>query len=197
MKKLSIALTTVALLVLGISSTSAQVFSIGPRVGVNFASIDGNADESDVNTLMVLGITSTYSISEHSGIGVDILYSGEGAERAADGDLALNYIRVPVMFQYFFHELGDDFRPKIYLGLAPGLLVNAEAGETEVIDNYEKFDLAGTAGVGFHYQLSPRGVWLNADARYMHGFSNIVDTTPELRNRHWQLSLGVAFGISE
>lgn len=192
MEKLSFALIVAALVALT-QTTFAQNFSIGPRVGVNFATLDSDGSNFQSNTLLVAGITSTYSISEHSGIGVDVLYSGEGAEGNI-GNLALNYIRVPIMFQYFFRDLGDDFRPKIYAGVAPGLLVNAEVEEREVIDNYNKFDFAGTAGLGFHYRLG-QTTWLNTDVRYLHGFSNVSDATPELRNQHVQVSLGVAFGI--
>lgn len=192
MKKLSSALFVVALVALAHTSF-AQTFSIGPRVGVNFATLTNDGSDFQSNTLLAAGITSTYSISEHSGIGVDLLYSGEGAESRTN-KLALNYLRLPVMFQYFFRDLGDDFRPKIYAGIAPGLLVNAEQDEQEVIDNYNKFDFAGTAGLGFHYRLG-RVSWLNTDVRYLRGFTDITDASPELFNQHWQVSLGVSFGI--
>lgn len=185
-----------ALLMTFTYTVSAQNFSIGPRVGVNFAKTTNSNDvATKANTLMVLGITSTYSISEHTGLGVDLLYSGEGSEGGVENDLALNYIRIPVMFQYFFRDLGDDFRPKIYAGIAPGFLVNAERGETEVIDSYNKFDLAGTAGLGFHYRVSPRGIWLNTDVRYLQGFSDITESASERYNQHWQVSLGLSFGL--
>lgn len=192
MKKFPLALLVAALVALA-QMTYAQTFSIGPRVGVNFSTLNSDNSNFQNNTLLVAGITSTYSISEHSGIGVDLLYSGEGAEGNV-GNIALNYIRVPIMFQYFFRDLGDDFRPKIYAGVAPGFLVNAEVGEREVIDNYNKFDFGGTAGLGFHYRLG-RTSWLNTDLRYLHGFSSVTDATPDLTNRHVQLSLGVSFGI--
>lgn len=193
MKKLSLTLLTAALMALTYT-TYAQTFSIGPRVGVNFANLTtNNNSDNATNTLLVAGITSTYSISENSGIGVDLLYSGEGAENPG-GDLALNYLRMPIMFQYFFGQLGEDFRPKIYAGVAPGLLVNAERGETEVINSYKKFDIAGTAGLGFHYRLG-RTSWLNTDVRYLRGFSDITESASELFNEHWQVSLGVSFGI--
>lgn len=191
MKKLLIALFVCALMSFGHTGV-AQNFSIGPRVGVNFAKLTDNASKS--NALLVAGITSTYSISEHSGIGVDLLYSGEGAQGSNDNDLALNYIRLPVMFQYFFRDLGDDFRPKIFAGVAPGFLVNAERGEQEVIDNYNKFDFGGTAGLGFHYRVA-RTTWLNTDVRYLRGFTQVTEATPDLYNQHWQLSLGLSFGM--
>ncbi|WP_170110559.1 porin family protein [Flavilitoribacter nigricans] len=193
MKKLSLALFVAALVALT-TTTFAQTFSIGPRVGVNFANLTSDGSDFQNNTLLVAGITSTYSINEKAGIGVDLLYSGEGAESNNFGDLALNYVRLPIMFQYFFRELGDDFRPKIYAGVAPGLLVNAEQGEREVIDNYNKFDFAGTAGLGFHYRITG-GTWLNTDVRYLRGFSNVIDATPELYNQHVQVSVGLSFGI--
>lgn len=195
MKKLLFAITAAFLLIIT-TKLSAQNFSIGPRIGLNFATLTDGNTASDSRTGLVAGITSTYSINEKSGIGVDLLYSSEGSSLGNNIDLSLDYLRLPIMFQYFFGALGEDFRPKIYAGVVPGLLLNAERGNTEVTDNYEDFDLAGTAGLGFHYRLSPKGVWLNADARYLRGFTDIDQGGADTYNQHWQLSLGVSFGVN-
>ena len=59
------------------SAASGQInnFSIGPRVGINIANVS-NIDNSKSLVGPVVGITSTYSFSETSGITLDILYSG-------------------------------------------------------------------------------------------------------------------------
>ena len=46
--------------------------SIGPRGGVNFSNVT-NVDESESITGVVLGLTSTYSLNEHSGLTLDVL----------------------------------------------------------------------------------------------------------------------------
>lgn len=199
MRKQSVMLCLLIVLAFLQSAGAQEKFSMGPRVGVNFASVGGdNVLDAEANTRLVLGLTSTYSINEKAGIGIDLLYSGEGSERGDElENLAMNYLRIPIMFQYFFRDIEDDFRPKIYAGVAPGFLLTAEVGEQDVKDSYNSFDLGGTAGLGFHYRLSPRGVWLNTDLRYMRGLSNLLDNNgaTELFNKQWQASVGVAFGL--
>lgn len=198
MRKQLVILGLVTAMAFGQTAVAQENFSIGPRVGANFATLTGDDIDRDANTRLVLGLTSTYSINEKAGIGVDLLYSGEGTERLGDGEnLASNYLRLPITFQYFFRDLEDDFRPKLYAGVAPGLLLSAEVGERDVKENYNSFDLGGVAGLGFNYRLSPRGVWLNTDLRYQRGFSDLLDTNSanKLRNQHWQASIGIAFGL--
>ncbi len=195
MKKLSFALCMACFLAFGLN-LNAQNLSLGPRVGVNFASLTDGSTSTKSKLGLVAGITSTYSINEKSGVGVDLLYSVEGTEIGTNVDLNLNYLRLPIMYQYFFGQLGENFRPKAYIGAVPGLLLNAERGSTEVTDNYKEFDIAATGGLGFHYRLSSKGVWLNADARYIRGLIDIDEGAPETYNQNWQVSLGVSFGIA-
>lgn len=107
--------------------TNAQVgdqTSIGPRIGVNFSNVS-NIEGSESLTGLVLGLTSTYSISEATGLTVDLLYSQEGYT-LNDVDLRLNYLQIPIYFDLFFGELGDKFRPKVYAGVVPGFLLSAK-----------------------------------------------------------------------
>ncbi|MBK8392956.1 MAG: hypothetical protein IPL23_28425 [Saprospiraceae bacterium] len=48
-------------------------FSLGPKIGINFVNV--NNEFTDINPGLVFGLTSTYSLNETSGIGVDLLYS--------------------------------------------------------------------------------------------------------------------------
>ncbi len=180
------------ILLMGAHTALGQVenrFSIGPRLGVNFANINVDADS---RTGLTAGITSTYSINESSGVSVDVLYSQEGYERG-NTDYKVDYIRVPVFYNLFFGNLGEAFRPKIYAGIAPGFLMSAEQNNADVQAQYKStvIDLAG--GLGFHYRLANR-VWLNTDLRAFLGL-NPMANNQDVKNRTIQLSLGIAYGL--
>ncbi|MDQ3015694.1 MAG: PorT family protein, partial [Bacteroidota bacterium] len=99
-------------------------FSFGPRVGLNFSNVS-NVDNSESLTGLVIGLTTTYSITESTGLTVDILGSSEGYSSAGN-DLKLNYLQIPILFDVFFGELGSAFRPKVYAGITPGFLLGAK-----------------------------------------------------------------------
>ena len=181
----SFSLVAVLLLVFG-SVYAQSTISIGPRLGANFSTFVGDDSNAETNTAIVAGLTSTYSINEKSGLGLDLLYSREGAEsNFGDTNVKLDYLRLPITFQYFFRSWEDDFRPKLYLGVVPGVLLQAEVADLEVKESYNSFDVAATAG------------WLNTDFRYWRGLTNVLDDVDaELFNQSWQLSLGLAFGLN-
>ena len=169
-------------------------FSIGPMAGVNFANSD---NESTSNaTGLILGLTSTYSINETSGLGVALLYTQQGFEFGGI-DVRANYVKVPIMYKLFFNDLGEAFRPKLSLGLSPGFLVNAKSLEAEVTPSFNKFETGIIGGVGFNYRIGNR-VWLNADVRADLGLTKLSDGYAglgELKNRSVGIVLGVAYGL--
>lgn len=180
---------------------SAQsTISIGPRLGANFSTLVSDNSNADTRTGIVAGLTSTYSINEKSGMGFDLLYSREGAEsNIGNVDVRIDYLRLPITFQYFFRDWEDDFRPKLYFGLVPGLLIEAQVENVKVEGAYKNFDLAATVGAGFNYRISSgqSAVWLNTDLRYWRGLTNVLEeANSELFNQSWQLSLGLAFGLN-
>lgn len=190
---------TISLFLVGLGLANAQVgdqTSIGPRVGVNFANVS-NVDGSEALTGLVLGLTSTYSISESSGLTVDLLYSGEGYTLNGN-DHHLNYLQIPILFDLFFGELGDKFRPKIYAGVTPGFLLNAKVNDNKVEDFYNTFNLGLTGGLGFNLRVSSR-IWLNTDLRGILGLSDIRQETSgdKNANSNIQLSVGLAYGLSK
>ena len=183
-------------LLLSYGVTSAQLtssnFSIGPRVGVNFSNVS-EIDQAKMLTGLALGITSTYSINENSGLTVDALYSQEGY-KLSGSSIKFNYLRVPILYNIFFGELGQSFRPKVFLGLQLGSMLSSDMDENEL----NKFSIGVGAGLGFNYQLQER-VWLNTDLRSffeLNPLSKSSSTLPDktkIRNIH--LSIGIAWGI--
>lgn len=195
----------ISAIVLGsVSLAHTQDFSIGPTAGINYAWIS-NAP-SDARGLLGLnvGVTMVYSFNEQWGLGMDLKYSGEGMAIEQGGLVAktkLDYIRVPLKLYGFFNQLGDDFRPKVYIGPSFGFLIG---GETEQFigqtirtvaskDWFEPFDLGVIVGTGFNYRLS-QSTWLNFDVAYTHGLLDIV-TVGEGSNRNMNVNLGIAWGL--
>lgn len=195
-----VVLCLISLFLLSTGVANAQVgdqTSIGPRIGVNFSNVS-NVDGSKSLTGLVLGLTSTYSISEATGLTVDLLYSQEGYT-LNDSDLRLNYLQLPIYFDLFFGELGDKFRPKVYAGIVPGFLLSAKNGDTKVDnDFFNSFNFAVSGGLGFNLRMSSR-VWLNTDLRAYLGLTDIRDNVigDKNANNTIQLSLGVAYGLSK
>ena len=171
-------------------------FSIVPRIGVNFSNVN-NPDEAELLTGLVLGLTSTYSINQNSGISVDALYSGEGYE-IVGAKVKMNYLRIPVFYNIFFGELGQALRPKVFLGPQVGFLLSAKVGESDIKSEMNNFSFGLGAGLGFNYQLRDR-VWLNTDLRSFFDLNKISDNAvnyPEdSKIRNIQLSVGVAYGL--
>jgi hypothetical protein len=192
-------LIVVSLVLFGSGITNAQIgdqTSIGPRIGVNFSNVS-NVDGSESLTGLAIGLTSTYSISEATGLTVDLLYSGEGY-KLNDSELRLNYLQLPILFDLFFGKLGDKFRPKIYAGLVPGFLLNAKVNDTKVEDFYNTFNVAVAGGGGFNLRVGNR-IWLNTDLRAFLGLSDIRQETSgdKNSNSNIQLSLGLAYGLNK
>jgi len=184
-----------ALFMISLSAFGQQSYvSIGPRVGANFSNTVGDNIDTDGTVGLVAGVTSTISIREKTGLTIEALYSQEGAEGLLGSDFSLDYVRVPLLFNYFFRELGEPFRPKIYLGLVPGILVDADGDK----DALSTFDLGLGAGLGFNYQIAER-TWLNTDLRFIRGITNIQDEDNAIQveayNQNVQLTLGIAWGI--
>ena len=198
MKMLKGIITLFTLLLIQQPLLAQDWISVGPRVGLNYTNQAGDNIEPDYAFGLVAGITSTFSLRERSGLTVELLYAEEGAESLEEVELDLSYLRLPILYNIFFRDVGDAFRPKIYIGLQPGLLLEAEIDEADRTDSYNSFALGGTVGIGFNYQVGEE-LWLNTDLRYNRGFTDIAEDTAffegDIYNQGFQLSLGLAFGL--
>ena len=187
------------LILLGTGAANAQIgdqTSIGPRVGINFSNVS-NVDGSEALTGLAIGLTGTYSISEKTGLTIDLLYSGEGYKLNSD-ELRLSYLQLPIFFDLFFGELGEKFRPKVYAGIQPGFLLDSKNNGNDVEDVFNSFNVAVGGGLGFNYRVGSR-IWLNTDLRAALGLSDIREDAigDKVANSNIQLSLGLAYGLSK
>lgn len=188
---------TTAMLLSCLIAISQSTFSLGPRIGANFASVS-NIELAETNTNLVLGLTTTYSINESSGINADLLYSKEGYETASDSEVDIDYLQIPIHYTVFFNQLGESFRPKIYAGFSTGILLGANQENIDIKDELNGLVFGLSGGLGFNYRLSQL-TWLNFDLRSLLGLSDIRDsaiqTGDKIAARNLQFSIGVAFGI--
>ncbi|HZV70337.1 MAG TPA: porin family protein [Saprospiraceae bacterium] len=173
-------------------------FSLGPRVGLNFASVSHVEDSKSLIGL-ALGLTTTYSINESSGLTLDILYSGQGY-KINDDDVKVNYLQIPLYFDIFFGDLGESFRPKVYVGVAPHFLLGAKVNDLDVKDQFNSINFAVSGGLGFNARVASR-IWLNTDLRAFLGLNDIRDKTIQVGDKvtasSVQFSLGLAYGLSK
>jgi outer membrane protein W len=178
---------------------SEDRWSIGPRGGVNFATVT-NVDNVESITGAVLGLTTTYSLNENSGITFDALYSVEGFQ-APLNEYRMRYLQIPIYYDFFFGELGNRFRPKIYVGVAPEFYLSGTVNELNNNDDYfNKFMVGATGGLGFNYRVGSR-IWLNTDLRSFIGLSDVrakdFAEGDNINPRLIQLSLGLCYGFDK
>jgi len=201
---------------------SAQDWSFGPKAGINISNFT-NADDSKSLTGLNAGGFIVYSIVENFGVSAEVLYSGEGAKYTytttednatvkTEDKLRLNYVRIPLLWNIFFGHLGDNIRPKIFLGPSFGLLTGVENSmtitttdngytTTSETKNHDKsgiasFDLSAIFGAGLNFKLGEK-MWLNFDARYSIGATDINEVKQDkaIENNGFSGSLGLAFGL--
>lgn len=182
-------------------TTQAQQFSLGPFVGYNYNWVETNDDASDGHHGLNAGFKFTYSNLEHLGFSAAFAYSGEGYTQQIEGlesRTNLHYLRIPLRFDYYFGNMDDHFRPKIYAGPTFGILGKATSEfrsvKADVTDSFKPFDVGLSVGTGFNYRLAP-STWLNIDVNYTHGLVNINEGNADVKNRGIGASAGVAFGF--
>jgi hypothetical protein len=192
-----------ALLVSNFAAVKSQTLTIGPRVGINISSLS-NREDMKAKVGLSAGGFAMYSFVENFGVGIDALYSREGAQyvyEIKDGDDLtrykyhddLNYLRFNIPVTYFFRKKEDSFRPKIFAGPSLAFLLSAKnkselissTGNSNVTirnstmtvtDQYKRTDFGALIGAGFNVKLA-EAIWFDFDAAYHIGAVDIPKNT--------------------
>ena len=191
-------------LFLGLSiAASSLVFSqqFGIKGGMNVSSIsDDGYDDTKSKVGYYGGVFVNIPASESFSIQPEVIYNNLGSEvklgNSYSRKLNLNYITVPVMFQYkatpqFYLEAGPEF----------GFLVSADSKTTwnnststaELgKDNFNNFNMGVGLGAGFDIT---KNVGINA--RYVAGFSDVTkpssDPSTNAKNKNNTFQVGLNF----
>lgn len=167
----------------------------GLKAGVNVSDLHSSSTNNlDPRVSAHAGGLAHIHLSKYIAVQPEILYSSQGIKQdVGDGSytLRLNYINVPVLFQYM---IADGFR--LETGPQAGFLVGAKlkSGDntTNVKSNYTSGDFSWAFGAGY---LTHSG--LGIDARYNIGINNINNTNGQdnnkLQNRVFQVGLFYQF----
>ncbi|MCP9765525.1 porin family protein [Lacihabitans soyangensis] len=196
-----IKLIIVSILFIQVGILKAQTLSVGPVVGVNFSTFSGPTNTKFLPGV-ALGAFANYSVNEHVGIGAKFIYSQLGTDyKNVDYINRLHYLQMPITAIYYFGEVGDKFRPKIFGGPYIGTLLGATLKEGVKITEanggpvYKKLDVGALVGVGFNYRIQDR-TWLNLDAGFSQGFADVNESpTASFKNQSFGLNVGVSFPI--
>lgn len=185
MKLYSIGLL-VAFMMMG--TLNAQNINVGVKGGLNSYTIaNGNFDQK---TGLHLGLLGHIHVTSNFGLQPEIYYSAQGAKIGnSSTDLNLDYINIPVLFQYMFD---NGFR--LQAGPQLGLLIGANtvAGNTtvDVKNDFKSIDLGVAIGASYIHTPSGFGV----DARYNIGTSNISEfASNDYKNQGLQLGVFYLF----
>lgn len=194
MKKLFLGLAVAA-------SSIAFGQQFGAKAGVNVSSLT-SADELDTKskTGFYAGIFMNAPLASNFSIQPELLYENSGAKVKADDNidvkLHLDYIAIPVMFQY-------NATPEFYLEAGPkfSFLVNNKftsdnamledfLNEVDTKDTFSTFDFG--LGIGAGYYFTPN---IGINVRYMAGLTDIFKDNEgdAVKNSAFQAGLSFKF----
>jgi hypothetical protein len=169
MKKLFL----LAIAVIGFSiSSNAQDVKLGFKGGVNFATLNGDDvnDNLDGRTGYHIGAVVQLGLSDMFALQPELIYSAQGVE-----DTDIDYLNLPVLVKFKFAKLFS-----VEAGPQFGFTVNDNFdGGTDP----ESFDLSAAVGAGVEF-----GSFFG-QLRYNIGFTDIVDNV-EAKNSVFQVSVG-------
>jgi hypothetical protein len=187
MKKFFIGLL-MALMIVG--TVEAQEVNLGVKGGVNLTNISGG-DAYTMRSGFHLGLLGHIHFTENYALQPEVIFSTQGAAlRDSDTWIDLNYLNIPVLFQYMFNN-----GLRLQAGPQLGLLLNSRERtgrvSVDLNDEFATLDVGVSVGASYIHTASGFGV----DARYNHGLTNINKVTDETNtNRGFQVGVFYLFG---
>lgn len=169
-------------------SSQAQKITPGIKGGLNISDISGFNGDNRLSGHIGLFLNS--KINSNWAIQPEILYSGQGQQYNVpfndDRTIALSYIQIPVMFQYYpTKQFYVEFGPQIGFLLS----ANDKDGDDKIeVDNgYKKADVALCFGAGFQVTKM-----LGFYGRYNAGLADIAkNNNLDFFNRVGQIGISI------
>ena len=173
------------LLILGISTSQAQLLKFGVKGGLNFANYTGgDVDGFDFKSITSYhaGVVAEIKIFENFALQPELLYSSQGAKVNSEAvdDINFNYVTVPVLAKFYL--ISD--RLSVEAGPQFSFLIDDNVGDQF---ESESFDFAAVGGIGLNITDN-----IFAQARYVVGLTE-ASKDAEVKNRVIQVSLGYRF----
>lgn len=156
-------------------------FGAGPIVGAEFANASvENHDNTTGRTGLAVGLRTEFGVTKPYSLLIEPQYVQKGAGftafgiSSAKGDL--DYLEVPVLVKAKFGAL--KMHAYLFAGPSFGFNLNAKGSlgdfSSDFKDQAASLAISGDIGGGGAFQLQ-KYIYLNADVRYSHGFTNALD----------------------
>ncbi len=190
-----------AILITGIASAQhgnspAGHVNFGIKGGINLYDVHhDNSTKYDMNTGYHFGVLFHIHFNSQFAFQPEVVFSNQGAKYTVENvntRYILDYINVPVLFQYMFD---NGFR--LQAGPQVGFLVNAKTkNHNDIIDIRNDLNPVDFGvSIGASYIFPPTGFGI--DARFNFGLSNInKSNTVTSTNRGLQLGVFYIFGYN-
>lgn len=196
------------------ASSFAFAQSFGVKGGMNVSSLSNDAGLSDSKSKIGFnaGVFMNAPIAENFSIQPEVLYNNLGSKvtqnvnlgqnsYSAESSLHLDYIAVPVMFQYnatpeFYLEAGPEFGFLVSARNKFKSSTNGNANDSQVThldtDDFNTFNFG--VGLGAGYWITPK---FGINARYVAGFTDVAKDRPSgsdaVKNNNFQVGLAYKF----
>ncbi len=192
MKKLFV----LAMLFIATSTSYAQGFSIGPKLGANITGLNGLQFQDGYNSAYHLGIFAEVKLGDRLGIQPELLWnqtsyktttglSGLYSSLPSNANLKLNYISIPLLL-----NIKPTKMISLQAGPQFGILANAKSSTAQNIkDAFKSGDVSLLLGV--QLKLLAFRVY----GRYGIGLTSINDivSSETWKSRTLQLGVGIGF----
>jgi opacity protein-like surface antigen len=174
-------------------AASAQHVNIGIKGGVNLYNIhNDNGTKYDMKVGYNIGLLGHIHLGSQFAMQPELVFSTQGAKYKianTNAELNLNYINIPLLFQYMFD---NGFR--LEAGPQLGFLVSAKSKvgntSTDIKNNFNAVDIG--LGVGMSYVNPPSG--FGFDIRYNVGLNDISENSSvKTSNRGAQIGVFYLF----
>jgi len=201
---------TIFFIIAAFTSLSLAQMQIGPKAGMNLASLTGDAvEDSESKTGFAGGVFFMYKFSDMFAIQPEAYYSMKGATDKMDFgegvtvDLTytLDYIEVPLLLKLLIPIQGSSINPAIFAGPSVGFKSTAKLkaeyegdSEEEDIENVTSTDFGLVFGGGLGFPIGKNE--LGFDVRYIMGLATIDDTEDSDDVKNSVINFNVYFGFT-
>nr|WP_315028280.1 porin family protein [uncultured Chryseobacterium sp.] len=149
------------------NTSSSSPVRFGLKAGLNISSLSNSDSNSKAG--FYGGVFANIPVAQDFSVQPEVLYSGMGAKAKGNSDLKVNldYIAVPVMFQY-------NALPNLYLEAGPqfSFLINSKfknnSASVDAKDTFKTFDFG--LGLGAGYYFTPN---IGVNVRYVAGLTDV------------------------
>ena len=193
--------TLSCILYLASMGMASEKASYGLKLGVNFATIEGDVDvyvrSQSHRACVSFGGFATMRQIGNLYLQPEVLYAEKGAKgtlyNGADITGSLVYLEIPFLAKYRIRA-GNEIGFGIYAGPAADFLLSANFQSRDVKDFVSKLD--GAIVIGGSVDIPAGKGLLTLEGRYLHGLNYIDDDKAynvNVRNRVVSIMLGYSF----